>query len=85
MTRKFKTPGVALFAVLALSVVVASAASAKYSYTASSYPTTGTATSALGHDTFITEGGRVECASHFQGTLTAASSSLTVTPTPPPQ
>ena len=80
MTRKFKTLGVALFAVLALTAVVASAASAA-NYTASTYPTTGTATSAKGNDTFITEAGTVECASHFEGTLTAASSTLTVTPT----
>ena len=76
MTRKFKTLGVALFAVLALSAMVASAASAA-SYTASSYPTTGTGTSAVGNDTFITEAGKVECASHYEGTLTAASTSLT--------
>ena len=80
MTHKLKTLGVALVAVLALSAMVASAASAKQ-YTAASYPTTGTATSALGNDVFTTEGGTVECASHFEGTLTAASNTLTVKPT----
>jgi hypothetical protein len=77
MIRKFKTLGVAIVAVLALSAVVASAASAA-NYTASSYPTTGTGTSAVGNDTFITEAGKVECASHYEGTLTGPSSSLTV-------
>ena len=79
MIRKFKTLGLAMVAVLAMSAFVASAAQAQY--TASSYPTTATATSALGNDVFTTEGGSVECASHFQGTLTEASSTLTVTPT----
>jgi hypothetical protein len=50
-------------------------------YTASSYPTTITASSAVGNGTFVTEGGSVECASHFQGTIAASSPTLTVTPT----
>jgi hypothetical protein len=77
MIRNLKTLGVALCALLALTAVVASAASAA-NYTASTYPTTGTAESALGNDTFTTEAGKVECKSHFEGTLAAASSSLTV-------
>jgi len=80
MIRNLKTLGVALCAVLALSVVVASAASAA-NYTASSYPTTGTGESELGNDVFKTEAGNVECKSHFAGTLSASSSTLTVTPT----
>src|SRR6187397_3604907 len=80
MTRKFKTLGVALFAVLALTAVAASAASAA-SYTASSYPTAGTGESAVGNDVFTTEGGTVECKSHYVATLSAASTDLTVTPT----
>lgn len=78
MNRKFKALGLALFAALALSAVVASAAAAEGEYTAAEYPTTGTATSGLGNDVFTTEGGTVECVSHFEGTLTAASSELTV-------
>jgi hypothetical protein len=77
MIRNLKTLGVALCAVLALSAFVASAASA-VSYTAASYPTTGTGESPVGNDTFKTEAGNVECKSHFEGTLTAASTSLTV-------
>jgi len=78
MICKFKTLGLAMVAVLAMSAFVASAAQAQY--TASSYPTTVTAESALGNDVFTTEGGTVECASHFEGTLSEASKSLTITP-----
>jgi hypothetical protein len=77
MTRKIKMLGMALVAVLALTAVAASAASAA-SYTASSYPTTGTGESALGNDVFTTEAGKVECKSHFSGTLSAKSTDLTV-------
>lgn len=78
MTRKIKMLGMAFVAVLALTAVSASAASAA-SYTASSYPTTATGTSALGNDVFTTEGGKVECASHFEATLAAASVDTTWT------
>jgi hypothetical protein len=80
MTRKLKTLGVALVAVFALTAVMASAASAA-SFTSSSYPTTATGESAIGNDVFTTEGGAVECKSHFGGTLTEASSEHTVIPT----
>ena len=80
MTRKIKTLGVALVAVFALTAVMASAASAA-SFTASSYPTTGTGVSAIGNDVLMTEAGTVECAVHFEGTLVGESSDLTVTPT----
>jgi len=76
MIRKFKTLGVAFVAVFALVAVMASAASAA-KYTASSYPTTGTGTSALGNDTFTTEAGKVECAVHYEGTITGESETLT--------
>ena len=78
MIRKFKTLGLALVAVLAMSAVVASAASAQF--TADKYPTTGTATSALGNDDYKTEAGSIECASHYEGTLNAASSTTTLKP-----
>jgi hypothetical protein len=81
MTRNFKTLAVALCAALALTAVAASAASAEGTYTAGAYPTTGTATSAFGNDTFITAVGTVECAAHYEATLTEASSSMTVKPT----
>jgi len=81
MTRKLKTLSVALFAALALTAVMASAAVADGEYTAAEYSTTGTAESEIGNDVFETEGGTVECKSHFAATLSAPSSHLTVTPT----
>ncbi len=78
MIRNFKVLGVALFAVLAFTAASASAASAA-NYTASSYPTTGTAASPLGNDVFTTEAGSLECVAHWQGALLGASSDLTVT------
>jgi hypothetical protein len=81
MIRKFKTLGIAMVAVLALSAVVASAASAA-NFTASKYPTAGTAESALGNDDFKTEAGSVECKAHFlTGSLSEPAASITVTPT----
>ncbi|HST69224.1 MAG TPA: hypothetical protein VLI94_06175 [Solirubrobacterales bacterium] len=79
MIRKLKILGPTLVAVLAMSAVVASAAQAQF--TASSYPTTVTATSPLGNDIFTTEGGTVECAGHFEGTLSEASTSIKIFPT----
>src|SRR4051812_5259414 len=79
MIRKFKTLGVAMFAVLALTAVGASAAHAETGkFTAGSYPATFTTESAKGNDTFITEAGTVECQSHFEGTLAEASTTVTV-------
>jgi hypothetical protein len=81
MIRKFKTLGIAMVAVLALSAVVASAASAT-NFTASKYPTAGTATSEKGNDDFKTEAGSVECKAHFAvAALTEPSETVTVTPT----
>lgn len=81
MTRKFKTLGLTLVAVLALSAMVASAASAAGQYTAASYPTSGTGHSPAGNDVFKTEGGTVECTATFAATLNAPTSKLTVVPT----
>jgi len=77
MIRKLKTLGVAAFAVLALSAIGASAAQAA-NYTASAYPTSFTAETAKGNDTFTTEAGTVECKSHYSGSLSKASESITV-------
>jgi hypothetical protein len=79
MIRNLKVLGLAVVAVLALTAVMASAASAA-SYTASAYPATATGSNTKGSEVFTTEGGKVECDSHFQGSLSAASSTLTVTP-----
>jgi len=77
MTRQIKNLGVAALAVVALAAAVASVASAA-SYTASTYPTTVTAEGALGNSTLTTEAGKVECKTHYEGTLAATSSSLTI-------
>ena len=80
MIRNLKSLGLALVAVLAMSAVVASAAQAVPSFTASAYPATGTGSNKAGSETFTTEAGTVQCDSHFEGTLTEASSTLTITP-----
>jgi hypothetical protein len=77
MTRKLKMLGMALVAVLALTAVSASAASAA-SYTASTYPTTGTAESAVGNGVIKTEAGAIECQTHSEATLKATSPTLTI-------
>ena len=77
MIRKIKVLGLAAFAVLAVSAIGASAAHAT-KFTASGYPTTATGESAKGNDVFTTEAGNVECHSHFETTLTAASETATV-------
>lgn len=81
MIRNLKSLGLAFVAVLAMSAVVASAAQAVPSFTASSYPAAGTGANTKGSETFTTEAGAVQCDSHFAGTLSGASSTLTVTPT----
>jgi hypothetical protein len=81
MIRNLKVLGLAIGAVLALSAVMASAAMAVPTFTASSYPATATGSNTKGSEVFTTEGGKVECNSHFQGSLSAASTTLTVAPT----
>ncbi|HST70743.1 MAG TPA: hypothetical protein VLI94_13940 [Solirubrobacterales bacterium] len=78
MIRKFKTLGLAMIAVLAMSAFVASTAQAQY--TASSYPTSVGMYTALGNDVFTTEGGTVECQGTYGGHLNEASNSLTISP-----
>lgn len=81
MTRKFK--GAGLFACLVLAASATGASSAQASnFTASSYPTTFTGVSGAGNDDIVTQGGSAECEkTHFVGTLSSASASVTVTPT----
>jgi hypothetical protein len=79
MFRKLKTIGPAILAIFAMSAFLAPAAQAQF--TASSYPTTAVANSAIGNDDFKTEAGSVECAADFVGTLTEASNTLTLEPT----
>lgn len=65
MIRKFKSLGLALVAVLAMSAVVASAAQAAPLFTSTAYPATATGTNTAGNETFTTAGGTVQCDSHF--------------------
>jgi len=82
MIRNLKVLGLAIAAVMAMSAMMASAASAVPQFTASAYPATVTGSNTKGNEVFTTEGGKVECDSHFVShSLEAASSTLTVTPT----
>jgi len=76
MNFKFKAFGLAMLTVLAMSAVAASAARAQF--TANSYPTSITASSALGNGSLTTEAGAMECAEHFSSTFDESSSELTV-------
>jgi hypothetical protein len=82
MTRKIKALGLAMFAVLAMSAVVASAAQANANakFTAPAYPTTAFATDAVKGNQFFGSFGTVfECGHvEFHGILPAASSTLTL-------
>ena len=81
MIRNLKVLALAVGAVLALTAMMASAASAA-EYTASAYPATATGANTKGSEVFTTEGGKVECNSHFvTGSITEPTSTITVTPT----
>jgi hypothetical protein len=81
MIRNLKVLGLAVVAVLALTAVMSSAASAAL-YTASAYPATATGANTKGSEVFTTEGGKVECDSHFvTHSISAASATITATPT----
>ena len=75
MIRKFKAMGLTAMTVIVVNLVGASAVHAAQ-FEASSYPTTVTATSALGNGVVETEGGSVECQEHLEGTLSGASSAI---------
>jgi uncharacterized membrane protein len=78
MIRNLKMLGVAFAAVLALSAVAATTASAEGKVTCSSYPCKMTGVSAVGNSTFKTEAGTVECKGHAEATINEASSELTL-------
>lgn len=81
MIRNIKVLGLAVVAAMALTAVMASASMAA-EFTASSYPAQVTGSNTKGNEVFTTEGGKVECNSHFLSeSLSASSSTLTVTPT----
>jgi hypothetical protein len=80
MIRNLKVLGLAITAVLAIGAMMASAATAA-EFTASEYPAQITGSNTKGSEVFSTEGGDVECNSHFiSASQNAASSTLTVTP-----
>jgi len=82
MFCNLKSLGLTIAAVMAMSAVMASTASATPQFTASAYPATVTGSNTKGSEVLTTEGGKVECDSHFVShSLAAASSTLTVTPT----
>lgn len=76
MIRNFKVLGLALVAVLAMSAVVASGASAQF--TSNSYPTSVTAVSELGNDVFKIDGASVECKGHFTGSAGGPTTEITI-------
>jgi hypothetical protein len=82
MIRNLRVLGLAFVAVLAMSAVAASAAQAVPTFTASAYPATVTGSNTIGNEVFTTEGGKVECDSHFvSSAISGPTSTLTVTPT----
>jgi hypothetical protein len=82
MSRNFKALGLAIGALLALSAVIASSATAVPQFTCSSYPCQATGSNTKGSEVFTTEGGKVECDSHFiTHSINEATSTITTTPT----
>ncbi len=82
MSGNLRAFGLTCAALLVLSAVMASAALALPQFTASSYPASVTGSNTKGGEVFTTEAGKIECDGHFLShSLSAASSTLTVTPT----
>jgi hypothetical protein len=85
MSNNFKALGLAIVAMLAMSAVVTSAASAqattaKLTAMDNVYPKTWYATNSAGQETLTTEAGTVECASTFSGSIAGATQEFTVNP-----
>jgi hypothetical protein len=78
MIRNLKVLALAVGAVLALTAMMASAASAAQ-YTASEYPANATGSNTKGSEVFTTEGGKVECDSHFETKEAIAEPTATIT------
>ncbi len=66
------------FLIIAAICTAASSGALADNYTASMYPTTETGTSPAGNDTLTTEAGNIECAAHYEGTITASTGHKTV-------
>ena len=67
-------------AVFAIVGVVGASTAVAAQFTASLYPATATGSAAQGEGAFTTEAGSFECAAHFEGSFSAASSTLAVAP-----
>jgi len=81
MIVRFKILGAAVLAAFAMSAALASSAQAT-NFTAFVYPTSLSASSALGNDDLKTEAGSVECSSFYESSsISEATSTLTVNPT----
>jgi|SRR5215204_3090541 len=82
MNRKIKALGLALVAVIAMSALSASAASAADEFTAAAYPALAKGSQEGATNYFeATPGNKTECkVATYQGTLAAASKTITVTP-----
>jgi len=80
MIRKLETLGIAMIAVLAMSALAAPAAEAVPSFTCSAYPCSATGDTVSQPEIFTTEAGTIECDGHFEGSLSAASSTMTFSP-----
>jgi hypothetical protein len=80
MIGKLKALGLAVLPLVVLTAA-APAAQATIKFEASAYTATATGSSEKGTGFFSTEAGKVECAEHFEGSLTEASSTFTVAPT----
>jgi hypothetical protein len=79
MIRSIKLLGLTVTALVASSVL-ASAAMAIPQFEASAYPATVTGSNSKGSEYITTEAGTHACNSHFEGSLSSASSTLTLTP-----
>jgi hypothetical protein len=79
--RNLKTLGLALVAVLAMSALTASAASANPFFTSTSYPQTLATEDTGAEDLFTVSGNELTCSGEtFSGTLTGKSTGISVTP-----
>lgn len=84
MSRNLKVLGLTLVAALAMSAVVASAASATaFNFKAEKVPTLLTGKQHAGNDVFVTDAGKVECneATYVGEQKTTPTTEVTVTPT----
>ena len=78
MILKLEILGVGILGLLAVGGVGASTAQAQAFTSTTGYPVTITGSSGGGNEVISTEGGTAECDGHFSGSLSEASSSVTI-------